>query len=248
MTPPLHETLATELRRRIASGALAVGAPLPSEAQLCAEFGVSRGTVRQAVGALRAEGAVGGGRGRPPVVRPRALAQSFDSLGSFSAWALTMGRTPGQRTLEVARRPARREAADRLELEEGDPVVEVLRVRSLDGEPVMIERTAFVERVGRLLWEVDPDAGSLFAYLRGRGVDLSVARHDVYAVAADARDAELLGVPVGAPLLRERRRTASAAGEPLEFSDDRYRPDMVTFTIENAEAGARVGFARLEAA
>ena len=66
VTPPLHETLAAELRRRIATGILAVGDPLPSEARLCAEFAVSRGTVRQAVGALRAEGVVGGDK----VARP----------------------------------------------------------------------------------------------------------------------------------------------------------------------------------
>jgi len=45
MADPLHRQVADELRRRIATGALAVGDPLPSEAQLCAAFDVSRGTV-----------------------------------------------------------------------------------------------------------------------------------------------------------------------------------------------------------
>jgi GntR family transcriptional regulator len=232
---PLHRRLADDLRRRIASGELPVGAPLPSEAQLCLDVGASRGPVRQALATLRAEGLIGGGRGKPPVVRARPLGQPFESFLSFSHWAAELGRRPGQRTLEVARRRVSGEAADALGLDEGDAVVELLRLRTLDGVPAMVERTTFIEPVGRLLFDFDPDSGSIFAFLRGHGVDLSVAKHLFDAVAADATDSELLGVAVGAPLLRERRRTTSSDGEPLEWSDDRYRPDLVTFTIENAQ-------------
>lgn len=248
MAAPLHRQVADDLRRRIATGALAVGDPLPSEAQLCAAYGVSRGTVRQALATLRAEGAVGGGQGKPPVVRARPIAQPFETFLSFSAWAHAVGRTPGQRTLEVARRPAPPEAADGLGLEEGAVVVQVLRLRLLDGRPAMVERTSFVEPVGRLLFDFDPDSGSLYQHLTDHGVDLAVARHVFDAVAADGTDADLLDVASGAPLLRERRRTTSRDGEPLEWSDDRYRPDLVTFTIENAQARALPALARMEAA
>jgi GntR family transcriptional regulator len=126
-------------------------------------------------------------------------------------------------------------------------VIQILRLRLLDGEPAMIERTTFVEPVGRLLFDTDPDAGSIYAYLIEHGVDLAVARHIFDAVAADAVDSELLGIPLGAPLLRERRRTTTVGGEPQEYSDDRYRPDLVTFTIENAQR-TRPALAREEAA
>jgi GntR family transcriptional regulator len=112
----------------------------------------------------------------------------------------------------------------------------------------MVERTSFVEPVGRLLFDFDPDSGSLYQYLTEQRVDLAVARHVFDAVGADAVDADLLGVAAGAPLLRERRRTTSRDGEPLEWSDDRYRPDLVSFTIENARARARPALARMEAA
>ena len=244
---PLHQRIAAELRRRIATGELRNGDPVPSEHQLCSSYGVSRGTVRQALASLRAEGAIGGGRGKPPVARPPMLTQDFAELISFSSWATALGRTPGQRTLELARRPASAQAVDGLGLADGEPVVELLRVRLLDGEPVMVERTSFVESVGRRLFDFDLDGGSIYRHLRSGGVDLARARQTIDAVAASEQDAELLEVAVGTPLLRVRRSTTDAAGEPLEWSDDRYRGDAMSFTLESTAPGA-AGVARVEAA
>lgn len=237
MATPLHGRVSAELRERIRRGELPPGASLPSEARLCAEFGASRGTVRTALATLRHEGLIAVGQGRPPVVRDTALGQPFESLLSFTDWAQRIGRTPGQRTVEVARRGAGAAAAGALRIEAGTPVVEVLRVRSLDGEPVMLERATFVEPVGRLLFDFDPDTSSIYAHLAQQGVDLHSARHTIDALVADTHDAVLLGIAPGAPLLRERRRTSTAAGEPIEYGDDRYRPDRITFTIDNARPG-----------
>jgi GntR family transcriptional regulator len=234
MEAPLHRRIADELRHQIAAGQLPVGSALPSEAQLTARWSASRGTVRQALAALRAEGLIGGGRGRPPMVRGSVVPQPFETLLSFSRWAQDLGRAPGQRTLEIALRPAGREAADFLGIDPGEPLVELLRLRLLDGIPTMVERTTFVESVGRLLFDRDLDSGSVYAFLTAAGVQLATARHVFDALPADPQDAELLAVPSGAALLRERRCAYGPGGEPVEFSDDRYRPDLVTFTIENA--------------
>jgi GntR family transcriptional regulator len=239
----LHRDVLAELRLRIVSGRYAIGDALPSESALCAEFEVSRGTVRQALGALRAEGLIGGGQGRPPVVRTRAVPQPFETFLSFSRWARGQGRSPGQRTVEVARRGVTGVAADALELAEGVPVVELLRLRLLDGEPAMIERGCFVEDVGRLIFQFDPDSGSIYDHLIAHGADLHSARHVIDAVAADETDADLLDVPVGTPLLRERRTTLDLARRPVEYSEDRYLPELAAFTVENTQDGAlaRVG-------
>jgi len=230
----MHARVAEELRGRIDRGELVPGAALPSEFQLCQQFGASRGTIRSALATLRREGLIDGGQGRPPVVRDAVASQPFENLVSFSAWAEQLGRTPGQRTIEVARRPVSGPAAHELGLEPGTMAVDVLRVRLLDGEPVMVERATFVEPVGRLLFDFDPDSGSIYAYLTAEGVDLRSARHTFDAVPAGELEAELLRVPFGAPLLREQRRAISADGTPLEYGDDRYRPDRVTFTIDNS--------------
>ncbi|AKU15091.1 GntR family transcriptional regulator [Luteipulveratus mongoliensis] len=233
MSPPLHEQIADHLRRQIHEGELSVGAAIPSESQLCAQWDTSRGPVRQALATLRSEGLIAGGRGKPPVVRQSSLGQPFDTLLSFSAWAHAEGRVPGQHTLELALRPASDEDASALEIEPGERVVQVLRQRLLDGQLTMLERGTFIEPVAKVLFEFDCDSGSLWAHMQAHGADFASASHTIDAVPADEIDAEYLEVPVGTPLLRQRRLARDSSGRPVEWSDDRYRPELVSFTLDN---------------
>lgn len=251
MTDPLHARVADVLRRRISDGKLAIGSSIPTEADLVEEFGASRGTVRQALSALRSEGLISGSQGRPPTVRARPLGQPFETFLSFTAWAELSGRKPGQRTIEISRRAPTADTALTLGLAESERVVDVVRLRLLDEQPTMLERSTFVDRVGRLLFDTDTDAGSIYQYLIGHGVDLGQADHTIDAIAADPLDAELLDVPLGSPLLRERRTVTGSDGSPVEYADDRYRPDRATFTISNAAGngprpGRQLEFRRLE--
>lgn len=228
---PRHSAIAEQLRDRIRRGELAPGDSLPSEAALCDAFGVSRGTARQALTTLRAEGLIAGGRGKPPIVRRTGLAQRFDQLLTFSAWAHSLGRTPGARTLELTRRPATEAVADRLAIAPGDLVYEYVRVRTLDGAAMMVERPSWIEPVGRLLLDADLDGGSVYAQLAARGVVFAEGHQTISALAADAGDAELLGVRPGAPLLEVERLAFDSDGRPLEYSHDRYRGDAFSITL-----------------
>lgn len=229
----MHIRIAHDIRERVRLGELPVGSPLPSESQLREQWKSSRAPVRQALATLRAEGVIAGGAGKPPVVCSSAIGQPFDTLLSYSAWVRSIGRTPGQRTLELTLRVADELAASHLHVEVGTPVVQVLRLRYLDGKPAMLERATFVERVGRLLFDFDCDSGSIWAYLQSRGVRLARASHVIDAMGADAVDATHLDVAKGSPLLRQQRSTRAADGELIEFHDDRYLPDIVSFTLDN---------------
>lgn len=229
-----HEHVAAELRHRITRREYAIGQSLPTESALCAEFEVSRGPVRQALATLRNEGLIRVSRGKPAVVRSHDAAQTLDTFTPFTQWAQRAGRTAGSRTLEVARRRASESAMVALGLSADDFVVEVLRVRLLDGEPAMIERSTFIDAVGSLLFEFDTDSGSMTDYLATRGVYFDSMEHVLDAVAAAEVDAENLGIDVGSPLLRERRTSRDPDGMVFEYADDRYRPDVVAFSIVNA--------------
>lgn len=229
-----HEHVADVLRARIARREYAIGDSLPSESALCEEFDVSRGPVRQALLNLKNEGLIRLSRGRPAVVRSHDIRQTLDTFTPFTQWAKRNGRTPGSRTLEVARRRASEPATIALGLTTDDFVVEVLRVRLLDGEPTMLERSTYVDSVGGLLFDFDTDSGSMTDYLAGHGVSFDSMEHVLDAVAATQVDAENLGIDLGSPLLRERRTSRDDDGVAFEYADDRYRPDLVAFSIVNA--------------
>ncbi len=241
MAESQHARIAADLRERITSGRLASGSALASEADLQAEFGVSRGTVRQALAALRAEGLISGSRGRRPVVARPALSQSFDQMVSFSAWARRSGRMPGARTLELARRPCPAEIAPLLDLDPGAPVFQYTRLRLLDGDPAMLEQCTFVESLGRILLDFDLDTDSVYEQLSARGIALAEADQQISAVGASAELSELLGVARRSPILQVRRQVFDADGAPVEFSYDSYRGDVFNITVHNRIALARSG-------
>lgn len=231
---PRHEHVAAVLRQRIARRDYPIGASLPAESALCAEFEVSRGPVRQALATLKNEGLIRVSQGKPATVRSHDVRQTLDTFTPFTQWAQRNGRTAGSRTLEVARRRTGGPAASALGLGDEDFVVEVLRVRLLDGEPTMIERSTFIDSVGSLLLGFDTDSGSMTDRLGDHGVRFDSMEHVLDAVAASDVDAENLGIAVGAPLLRERRTSRDQHGVAFEYADDRYRPDVVAFSIVNA--------------
>ncbi|RII19814.1 HTH-type transcriptional repressor YvoA [Streptomyces sp. YIM 130001] len=230
-----HEHIADELRRAIAEGRHPVGAALPSESELAAEHGVSRGTLRQAFGTLQAEGLIGSRQGARRVVLSTTPSQSFTELRSFAQWARAGGRTPGGLVLDSRRAPATEAEAGLLQLTPGDEVLHILRIRTLDDSPVLLERTVYAG------WAADPverlpaDCESVTQHLRDT-VDLvmSHGEHHLDAVAAGTVDARELGVRRGSPLLRVRRTTTTLEGRPVETSDDRYRPGSVVFTVRNS--------------
>lgn len=231
-----YRQVAADLREAITTGRYGSGGRLPAEGDLAQHYGVSRGTVRHALAVLRADGMVTSRRGTRRVVLGAARTQSFAELLSFTRWARSIGEEPGGRTVAVE--PAAGDPGEcaQLALEPGARVYRVLRLRTLSRVPVMIERTVYPERIGALVRGFPVDAVSHTEPLEELGVLFTDADHTIDQWPADAEDARLLGCPPGTSLLRERRRTTDPTGVPVEWSQDRYLPGTVAFTVHNSVA------------
>src|ERR1700716_514743 len=94
-SPSLYRKVAEDIKAAIAAGGYAAGTRLPSEHELAERYSVSRGTIRQAFAALRADGVIASRRGARRVVVGGPRVQSFGELLSFSRWARAMGEVPG---------------------------------------------------------------------------------------------------------------------------------------------------------
>lgn len=234
---PLYSQLYDVLAERIRSGVWEEGERVPSEKALVAEFGTSRGPVRQALARLRAEGLVVGGRGAPPRVQRAVRSQSFDTFISFTEWAEEIGRVSGQKVIEMTRSLADERLARELDIPLESPVVATVRLRLLDGEPTMFERSVYVIEAGRHLLAADLDANSIYQIFRAHGIFPTRAHNVIDAVAATEVEARWLDVDVGTPLLRARRTTLDQTGKILDIADNRYLPNKATFAVDNMTQG-----------
>lgn len=232
-----YRDLADDLRRRILQGGFRPGERLPAEQRLANEYGVSRGVVRNALAALRRRGLVESRPGAGWRVSAERQTQEFARLRSFAPWAESRGMTPGGRVVQQRRLPAGADDARRLDIRVGEDLLHVTRVRTLDGRPVMLERTRYAPWAIPIIEPLPADAPSVTAALLAAGVTMAYGSHRIDTVAATTEDADLLAVRRSTRLLRMRRVTHAADGRPIESGDDRYAPDTVAFEIHTSASG-----------
>lgn len=229
---PRHENIAESLRTALREGTYRPGDFLPSEAELCAHFGVSRGPVRQAMATLRAEGLVSSGRGRlSTVLAAPGHTTSVDTLLSVTPWLERLGFTPGCQSEWIARHPATEEIAEKLGVHAGDPVVSVQRVRLADEVPIMIEHLTFRIEAGAHVLNADATSGSLHRYLQDHGVKVDHVHHVMKPLAATDNDAARLNIKPGSPLLQALLYVYDHQGIPIEVAEYRCRGDLVDLTM-----------------
>jgi GntR family transcriptional regulator len=220
------------LAERIESGDLAVGERLPPERELAEWLGVSRMTVRQALGALSARGLVERGVGRGTFVRaPGKIVHNLSGALGFTAQLGRQGLAAGATVISAAEREAPDAVAAALELEPGAAALRIQRVRSVSGRPLAIEDTWLPAARFPGLLERDLD-GSLYALMRDDyGLEPSEAVERLEPVVARAGEARLLDVPEGAPLMLVERVARAEGQVPVEFARDRHRGDRTRFVV-----------------
>jgi GntR family transcriptional regulator len=226
---PAYRVIERELRRLIAEAK--PGDPLPSDAELCERFGVSRMTARQAVQRLAADGLLYRVSGRGTFVAQVPVHRRINALLSFTEEMGRKGRTASSRVLDAGVRPGRQEEVLALRLPPGSAVVAIRRLRLADDVPMAVEH-ARLSAVCAGVLTADLASTSLFVALEGLGRVPTVAQGTLTAAAADAEEGALLNVPTGAPLLVERRTIYDQSESPLEFTESRYVGGRYLFDVD----------------
>ncbi len=225
---PRYLAVARLLAGQIASGRIALGDRLLGERALCRHFAVSRVTVRRALVELRERGLIEPDGTRGWFVTSSALGEP-NALMSFSEMARSRGLTPSSRVLAAKTRPASIDEAEELRVAPGTALFDVERVRLLDGVSVALERSRIPLQLAPSLPGTDLAAGSLYDALREAGVVPHSADYVLQAVAAQGREAALLELEEGAPLLMTEARSYDAKGRPIELSRSIFRGDRYRF-------------------
>lgn len=209
-------------------------APIPSERELMAEFGVSRMTVRQAIGQLVLEGRLHRVRGKGTFVAPPKV-DSMLELTSFTEDMRRRGHEPATVILRSVELEPPAEVRRALSLTPAQTAYRIERLRLADGIPMALENGWYV--AGPMPGLLDRDlAGSLYTlFARTYGVVIDAAKQTLRSEIADAQTARILGVAMGAPLL-VLERTSTAGGRPVEHITSWYRGDRYQVHIDLARA------------
>lgn len=224
----LKEDLLALIRER------APGSAIQTERELCALYGVSRTTVRQALQELVHEGHLYRRQGRGTFVAPPKLVQTIQ-LHGHSEEMEAAGLRPGSRLLEAGNVAAPPDVAAFFGLAAGGVVHRIVRIRLVDGQPIALQ-TVYLDQerfgeVGALLAE----SVSLYRLLRERyGTEIAGGEEAVEAASADEETALLLDTESGSPLLVLRRRSWQADGRPIEWSEALYRGDRYRVAVRLA--------------
>jgi GntR family transcriptional regulator len=238
VSSPRYREIETALRERIVT--LRPGQRLPSDADLCTEFGVSRMTARHAMAQLAEEGLVRRDPGRGTFVAEPPTHRRANFLMTFSHEMRRQGRVPTSRIIRRLLRPPTEPERAELRVARGEEVVELCRVRLADGVPVALETAVLAPRCAPVVMRADLETGSLHEALIGAGILPSRGKASIGAEAAGREDARQLGVQSGEPMLVERRLILDQRARPLERTESRYAASRygldVGFSVEDSGA------------
>ena len=203
---------------------LTVDAPVPSERELAARYGLSRMTARQAVEHLVSEGRLYRVQGKGTFVARPKIDMPL-RLTSFTEDMRARGLTPGSRDLDRRRIPASAAVARELNIDTGDFIYVIERLRTADGVPMALERSHIPAHLAPDLLEISLVERSLYEILAARyHLLLDRGEQVIEAGIADSGDAGLLGLEPGSAVLLLQRHTW--AGEvAVEYAVSTYRAD-----------------------
>ncbi|CAN5822923.1 GntR family transcriptional regulator [soil metagenome] len=225
---PLYRQVADELRVQIQQRQLSPGRQLPTEANLMDRYGVSRNTVRLALGVLRTEGLVITGQGRGSFVTDIATGGEPHSMPVFQAVMTHDGSDalgvelvdcpePGQVDVRVSTHPAPPVVADRLGLEAGAQVVARHRLLFRDAAPshatdsfmpaVMVADTA--------LGRSEPLQMGVARLLAEIGHPVVRTNDEIGVRMPSPAEAQELQIATGVPVLTVQRTAFDDGGEPV---------------------------------
>lgn len=237
---PHYRQIERALRERIAT--LRPGERMPSDAELCVEFGVSRMTARHAMQRLATEGLIRREPGRGSFVATPPAHRQTNRLMSFSREMRRAGRIPSSRLLTRVVRSATTAEAASLAIPARHPVVHLQRLRLADREPIALESAVLIGECADAVMSADLVTSSLHEALGRAGFVLRRGTGTISAARATAEDAGLLGISDGDALLVERRVIVDASGRPIEATKSRYAADryqlVVHFDVEAQVPGA----------
>ena len=231
---PYYVQVKEALREQILHGDWKVGDQLPGEGELCEVFEVSRTVIRQALKELVYEGLIVRQKGKGTFVAEPKISESLvQRLTGFHQDMVDRGYTPTSQVLTQQAARASPKVAAYLEIKAGSQVIEIERLRYVQGEPITLVTTYLPYTLCPKLLHEDLSQQSLYTILEEKcGLVITRGHRTLEAVPASEREAHLLQVEKGAPLIKLDSVSYLEDGTPLEYYLALHRGDRSRFEVE----------------
>ena len=218
------------IKNTITSGTLRVGDLLPSEAELCDKFEISRNTVRQAIGSLEEAGFVVRKRGKGTFVADPSTRRKGVQY-SFTTEISSMGKHPSSTLVSFDIIDPAPKIKRLMALEDGVKVYCFTRVRNVDNEPLILETSYYPQHIYPNLTREMLETHSFYSLLYHVGVVPFAAEDSYEAVTLGEYEAKLLGCVPGAAAFHHQRRTTMENGLVYECTSSYMRGDRVRLDV-----------------
>jgi GntR family transcriptional regulator len=233
---PLYHQLYEILHDKILNHEWKPGDLIPAEFELTETFRVSRITVRRVLDMLSKEGLVKRERGRGTFVAEPRLEHGLSRIVNFTEDMLQRGFKPSTRVLFAGLVPASDYIADMLDIEEGEELVRLDRLRLADNEPMCVEHSYLIHKYVPGILEYDFSKESLSKLKAAKyGIRWIRATQVIEAILSPPDLAHELGLKTNSALLYIERVSFSQKNLPMEFLRTFYRADR--YTLHNELVG-----------
>jgi GntR family transcriptional regulator len=235
---PYYLQLIELLKNRMIQKVWKPGDQIPGEQDLCTEFGVSRTVVRQALGELENSSLIVRRKGRGTFVAEPKISESLvQKLTGFYQDMVEHGMKPITHVLSQVIEPANLKISGYLEIEPGAQLVKIERLRFIEEEPIQLVTSYIPLLLAPTLPEVDLTNRSLYEFLEKEcGIFIAKGRRYIEAVSANEKEAKLLNVERGAPLMLLNSISFLEDGRPVEYYHALHRGDRTRFEVELVRA------------
>lgn len=217
----------------IAAGTFAPGQKLPTEPELMERFGVSRFTVRQALGHLEQRGLVRAEQGRGTFVHKGVLDYTLSKRTRFSKNLIEQGFEPGGELLVHEIVPATERVAAYLKVALGAPVIHRRGIMTADGAPIELGDSYYPAERFPDFDKARLQYPTITAALASYGVtDYERLSTEIEARMPTVEEARLLRQPKSVPLLVTRKLDVDTDGVPITYSESIWSAERITFNVE----------------
>jgi GntR family transcriptional regulator len=214
---PTYMNVYTKLKGMIFDDTYIKGSLMPTEPDLCEMFNVSRTTIRKAMDLLEQGGFVIIQQGRGTEVLDYKTTQKLNIVTSFTETLESKGYTVHSKSMHIDMVVPPKNVLDDLNQPAETQVVRIQRIQLANDKPVAIMTNYLIPD---LVPGIVSDSGtfvSLYHHLETKyGILITSAKDNIKAKIADFLESELLQIPIGSPLLVDRRITLSQ-GRPIEI-------------------------------